>query len=202
MSVSIKDWWSTNLRGGSFADFTTCLSSVAFMGFFDPDMTEHFQKRAEKKLKPFLESKNVNLSGLLIMDDSLHDGDHEFLLVFQDRVELRSFNRPGSLMRRQRDIEVIPISKISRVSTDRQSVFEFMKITTSSDSIEFKANRWQGEQIRLKILELMNHSPSALSPSTQSDPTEQLRKLADLHKAGVLTDDEFATKKAELLKRI
>ena len=172
------------------------------MGFFDPDMTEHFQKRAEKKLKPFLESKNVNLSGLLIMDDSLHDGDHEFLLVFQDRVELRSFNRPGSLMRRQRDIEVIPISKISRVSTDRQSVFEFMKITTSSDSIEFKANRWQGEQIRLKILELMNHPPSALSPSTQSDPTEQLRKLADLHKAGVLTDDEFATKKAELLKRI
>jgi hypothetical protein len=34
------------------------------------------------------------------------------------------------------------------------------------------------------------------------DPTEQLGKLAELHKAGVLTDEEFATKKAELLKKI
>jgi hypothetical protein len=35
-----------------------------------------------------------------------------------------------------------------------------------------------------------------------SDPSEQLIKLADLHRAGVITDEEFSAKKAELLKRI
>ena len=28
---------------------------------------------------------------------------------------------------------------------------------------------------------------------------EQLQKLADLHKSGILTDDEFATQKARIL---
>lgn len=35
-----------------------------------------------------------------------------------------------------------------------------------------------------------------------SDVTELLQKLSDLHKAGVLTDDEFNAKKQELLRRI
>lgn len=34
------------------------------------------------------------------------------------------------------------------------------------------------------------------------DAMDQLRKLADLHAAGVLTDDEFAAKKADLLDRM
>jgi len=47
---------------------------------------------------------------------------------------------------------------------------------------------------------------NAPQPTTASvvaaDPTEQIVKLAELHKAGVLTDEEFAMKKVELLKRI
>jgi hypothetical protein len=42
--------------------------------------------------------------------------------------------------------------------------------------------------------------PVAAAPST--DALEQLRKLGDLRKAGVLTDTEFEAKKAELLGRI
>ena len=34
------------------------------------------------------------------------------------------------------------------------------------------------------------------------DPMEQLRKLGELRDAGVLTDAEFETKKAELLARL
>ncbi|GAA1984366.1 hypothetical protein GCM10009838_52810 [Catenulispora subtropica] len=49
-------------------------------------------------------------------------------------------------------------------------------------------------------------APTPASPSPDADitldPTEQIRKLADLHAAGILTDQEFATKKAELLGRI
>lgn len=35
-----------------------------------------------------------------------------------------------------------------------------------------------------------------------TDPADQLAKLADLHKSGILTDEEFIAKKTELLKRI
>jgi hypothetical protein len=43
-------------------------------------------------------------------------------------------------------------------------------------------------------------APAARAPDP--DALEQLRKLGDLRKAGVLTDAEFEAKKAELLGRI
>jgi hypothetical protein len=50
-------------------------------------------------------------------------------------------------------------------------------------------------------------APASLTPvsgvtSTKDGLLEQVQKLADLHKAGVLTDDEFASKKADLLARL
>ena len=39
-------------------------------------------------------------------------------------------------------------------------------------------------------------------PDTKSSDLELLSKLAELHKAGVLTDEEFATKKKEILDRL
>ncbi len=35
--------------------------------------------------------------------------------------------------------------------------------------------------------------------SATSDPTEQLKKLAELHKSGVLTDEEYAAAKKKVL---
>lgn len=40
------------------------------------------------------------------------------------------------------------------------------------------------------------------APAAQADATEQLAKLASLHHQGILTDNEFTTKKTELLKRL
>lgn len=47
-------------------------------------------------------------------------------------------------------------------------------------------------------------SPAAAGSTTEGKPdvTEQLMKLASLRDAGVLTEEEFAAKKAELLSRI
>jgi hypothetical protein len=45
--------------------------------------------------------------------------------------------------------------------------------------------------------------PAAAPPAaTGADPLDRLKKLDDLHKAGVLTDAEFAAKKAEILSEI
>lgn len=40
------------------------------------------------------------------------------------------------------------------------------------------------------------------TPAAGSDPMEQLRQLGQLKDAGVLTDEEFQTKKAEILARL
>jgi uncharacterized membrane protein YeaQ/YmgE (transglycosylase-associated protein family) len=48
---------------------------------------------------------------------------------------------------------------------------------------------------------LRQHQQAAQSPSSD-EVTEQIRKLAELRDQGVLTDEEFETKKAELLSRV
>jgi len=53
----------------------------------------------------------------------------------------------------------------------------------------------RGEYKRLKEIQ---NVPSKIV----SDPTEQLKTLAELHQTGALTDEEFQTKKKELLARL
>jgi uncharacterized membrane protein YeaQ/YmgE (transglycosylase-associated protein family) len=53
-------------------------------------------------------------------------------------------------------------------------------------------------QRRQKMEDMLRQSQKA---RVQSDSDENLRKLSDLHDAGVLTDDEFESKKRELLAR-
>ena len=47
---------------------------------------------------------------------------------------------------------------------------------------------------------------AATSPSVEvsaaADPLEQLHKLGELRDAGLVTDEEFEAKKAELLRRV
>ena len=55
-------------------------------------------------------------------------------------------------------------------------------------------------QIRLMLSQPLTVSSGHTSPIV-SIP-EQIRQLAELHAAGILTDAEFAAKKAELLRRM
>jgi hypothetical protein len=53
----------------------------------------------------------------------------------------------------------------------------------------------------------MNEARRDFSPAAEmAELTElivgQIRKLAELHEAGILTDEEFTAKKAELLERL
>lgn len=45
-------------------------------------------------------------------------------------------------------------------------------------------------------------SSSAQVPEQQPNPIEQLKRLGQLHADGILTDNEFTSKKAEILKRL
>jgi len=178
------------------------------MGILKRDQDEIIKRQREssekrhEKARERLTKKGTDLTGLIMLDMSIDDSAFEYLLVFPDRVEYVNDGKPSLLGRKGKGVEVIPISRISSVSTNKKLIFEWVHITTSGQTIEFKSDPYNAQILKSKILELMNAPQKTSAVPSQLDPTEQLGKLADLHKAGVLTDQEFAEKKAELLKRI
>jgi hypothetical protein len=56
--------------------------------------------------------------------------------------------------------------------------------------------------IALTSLPVVTGSSESTERRSSDDIVQTLHRLADLHKSGVLTDDEFAAKKAELLSRM
>ena len=59
-----------------------------------------------------------------------------------------------------------------------------------------QANRWAEQDApAYQEQEYAPQQPAAAA----ADPIDQLKELAELHKQGVLTDDEFAQQKAKLL---
>lgn len=54
-----------------------------------------------------------------------------------------------------------------------------------------QANRWANEEAQ--------QAPQQTAPIDSNDQMQQLEKLGQLHDSGVLTDEEFAAKKAQIL---
>ena len=56
--------------------------------------------------------------------------------------------------------------------------------------------RWAAEEQQAQSQQYYEAAPAAEQPP---DDMDQLQRLADLHAQGVLTDEEFAAKKAQIL---
>ena len=54
----------------------------------------------------------------------------------------------------------------------------------------------------MNVEKTSNHVPNANVNASSLAPAAHLEKLAALHKSGILTDEEFSAKKAEILARI
>ncbi len=164
---------------------------------------QEFAAKKHEKAKTQLLKRGIDLDGLVMLDDSFDDGAYEYLLIFPDRVEHVNTGKVGTITKKGKGSEVIPMSRISAVQTRKKMIFEIIEISASGSTIEFKSSPGIASTLKETILNLMaGSSHVATAGTTIGDPTEQLVRLADLHKAGVLTDQEFADKKAELLKRI
>jgi membrane protease subunit (stomatin/prohibitin family) len=55
------------------------------------------------------------------------------------------------------------------------------------------------QQAQAQQVQAAPAAPTAPAAAPQKDVTAELQKLADLHKSGVLTDEEFAAAKKKLL---
>jgi hypothetical protein len=61
-----------------------------------------------------------------------------------------------------------------------------------------QANRWSSQEEQQAYQEQAQQAPPPPAAPAE-DPIEQLKKLAELHDQGILTDEEFAAQKAKIL---
>lgn len=118
---------------------------------------------------------------------------------------------------RKQSTEVIPVKSIMSVTTKRGMGFQTkLQVITSGNTIDMRIAHKEAEQVRSVLMQLASGThPSQQAPAAapsqaaqppavtgQPDVVAQLTQLAGLRDAGILTEEEFAAKKAELLSRL
>lgn len=105
------------------------------------------------------------------------------------------------------DHESFPYPNISSVDASKSMMGHKVTLYASGNTVNIK---WVNDPGLRAFLEFVNRkmaekhgaaSPSQPAPS-EPDVMDQLRKLGELRDAGVLTTEEFDSKKAELLTRL
>jgi hypothetical protein len=108
--------------------------------------------------------------------------------------------------------EMIPVRSISSVTTRRDGMLNTkVSVITSGNTVDFRVSHAEAKIVQDTLTRLITgertpaqaaapaHEPAAAAPV---DLASQLQQLANLRDAGVLTDEEFAAKKADLLARM
>ncbi|MEU9519349.1 SHOCT domain-containing protein [Streptomyces sp. NPDC048224] len=114
--------------------------------------------------------------------------------------------------------EMIPVRSISSVVTKRDGLmYTKVVVVASGNTIDFRVPHDSAPGIKALLTDLVlgkipapGQAPSAVTrpvqaaaPAAQaSTPVEQLRQLAELRDAGILSEEEFTAKKAEILARM
>ena len=106
------------------------------------------------------------------------------------------------------ELESFPYGNISSFEQGKNMMGHNVTFFASGNKIHMKWIKTDKElaQFTEVVKAAMNSADSpagsVTSAPTQPDVMEQLRRLGDLRIAGVLTDEEFAAKKADLLGRL
>ncbi|AWE52395.1 MULTISPECIES: SHOCT domain-containing protein [Streptomyces] len=110
--------------------------------------------------------------------------------------------------------EMIPVRNIASVVTKRDGLlFTKVVVVASGNNIEFRVPHDTAPRIKSLLTDLIlgkvpgAEQPTAApapapAPQSGGTPVEQLRQLAELRDAGILSEEEFTSKKAEILARM
>ncbi|MDF2578478.1 MAG: hypothetical protein K0S49_57 [Microbacterium sp.] len=109
--------------------------------------------------------------------------------------------------------EMIPVRSISSVTTSRDGMMNSkVSVITSGNTVDFRVSHKEAETVKATLIQLIGgthpaqQAPAAPvaapAPQPSADVSAQLQQLAALRDAGVLTEEEFAAKKAEILARL
>ncbi|HWS35949.1 MAG TPA: hypothetical protein VN408_24830 [Actinoplanes sp.] len=130
---------------------------------------------------------SVDTAGALAVAHTRTGGADLYLLIYPDRLELAS---PGTLMGTGAGRERIPLTTVSQVTARDRLFRSALEITTTATTVSFPADRNTAAYLAALITRRRTASP---------DNSALLTNLAELHEAGVLSDEEYAVKRAGLL---
>jgi hypothetical protein len=104
-------------------------------------------------------------------------------------------------------IEDFPLDRISSVASKAGMVRGDLKVHASGNdavisNIVKEDLKFLADALRQRLSEGANGKLGTSGPQQQPDLMDQLRKLAELRDAGILTPDEFEAKKADILSRL
>lgn len=164
--------------------------------------TKHIAAFRNANLRPS-ESVKCFLEGWI--GDMMGKGDkkqHNGMFILTDKRAC--FYRKGLF---GEVLETIPLPKITSIEAKSMMGYRVLALHTSHDALTFKT--FEDKSLFDKVydqLETLRHGDDQAKPvsvpMSAGDPMEQLKKLAELQHEGILTKDEFAAKKSELLSRM
>lgn len=158
-----------------------------------------YKKFAENKLLPNEKVVTYGVGYIGEMMGSGKDRQHNgCLIVTNQRVVFYSKGWLSEVF------EEISHSKISSVFTKSLLGFTTVTVHTSGNNLEFKSMvKEEVDELIKHINELKGEKSIVPTKIENADtPIALLQKVAELHKSGILSDEEFRIKKDELLKKI
>jgi hypothetical protein len=143
----------------------------------------------------------------LFTGKSHESGRNATVTLYRDRIERvkeKSFN---SFSRAAQDTEVTPVRAVSSVQAKKDGFRTNVTVFASGNNIDFRFEHAEAQAFKDALLALILGSETttpapAAVVAAEADPMEQLRKLGELRDAGLLTQEEFDAKKAELLRKM
>ena len=103
------------------------------------------------------------------------------------------------------DFEAFPYTNISSMEMGKNLMGHYINFFASGNSAKMKWISAGDVRAFVDTVKAQMASAKSTKASSSEQPTdlvEQLERLGKLHAAGVLTDAEFASKKADILSRI
>ena len=147
-------------------------------------------------------------AGDILFEGTSHDsGRNARVTLYGDRLERIREAKLTSFSSAKQNVEVTPTRSITSVHAKKDGVL-FTEVTAyaSGNNIEFRfAHKEASKFVDTLMSLILGGQPGVsapITPSVQPDVMEQLGKLGDLRDAGILTEDEFLSKKTELLGRL
>ncbi len=175
------------------ADTETAPNTESFDQYaehFGPEETpQYILKGATLKTEGNIDSAKSSLSG----------GGGVKTIVTDERVFIHVEKRiTGD------DMRTLPYESINAVNLDTGIINNFLSLQTGGGTYKVQVLDKEEaknaiEYIRTRKRELAQGGGGSTS---DPDPTEQLKNIKELHDQGVLSDEEFETKKRELLDKI
>ena len=177
------------------------------------DATAQMTAKAKEADQSTLDKLGPMPEGAIWRGVSHESGRNSVVTLYPDRIErykaASKTSLTGMLAGGPQDVEVIPTKSVLSVQVKRGAWYHDVTIFASGNTIILSLDATEAEKVRGLVMEQVLHgsshpapAPVAPAPPSGDDILEQVRKLGELRDMGILTQEEFDAKKAELLSRM